>query len=274
MLKNTRGKPICQLIVIARHHGSGVTWRTSILRLSAGNRRFNEVSFCLCPEAKKHLFQEQASASSDLLCPVLLWARRLALVLCVSQSSLLVLVFLCLLVFGSPWFITYKMTSTHAACWGWARARNMVEQKVPHASPAFTGQIQLSSLSLWSQNSFLSLWASREPVAFNNSFAQESILLLVLQQSVKRCRLAPLQAICPASDGEEELLTVLSKMCLAILPFGQTCCALLAWTSISAASGNYPVHLPQLLLAWSESSVLHEWGWPASGKSLHHWDLL
>lgn len=31
---------------------------------------------------------------------------------------------------------------------------------------------------------------------------------------------------------------------------------------------------PRLSLAWPESSVLHEWGWSASGKSLHHWDLL
>lgn len=30
----------------------------------------------------------------------------------------------------------------------------------------------------------------------------------------------------------------------------------------------------QLSLAWPESSVLHEWGWPSSGISLHHWDLL
>lgn len=31
---------------------------------------------------------------------------------------------------------------------------------------------------------------------------------------------------------------------------------------------------PQLSLALPESSVLHEWGWPASGKSRHHCDLL
>lgn len=128
-----RGKPICQLIVIAHHHGSGVTWRTSVLGLHAGSRRFNEVSFCCVLGSQKHLFQEQPSASSDLLCPILLWARSLALVLCVSQSFVSVLAFLCLLIFGSPWFITYKMTTTHAACWGGARATNMVEQKVPHA---------------------------------------------------------------------------------------------------------------------------------------------
>lgn len=55
-----------------------------------------------------------------------------------------------------------------------------------------------------------------------------------------------LQAMCPASDGEEEVFTVLSKLCLAILPFVQICCPSLACTSIPAGSGNHPVHLPQL----------------------------
>lgn len=40
----------------------------------------------------------------------------------------------------------------------------------------------------------------------------------------KWCRPAALQAICPASAGGEELLAGRSKLCLAILPFGQSCC--------------------------------------------------
>lgn len=59
----------------------------------------------------------------------------------------------------------------------------------------------------------------------------------------------PSPAVHTASDGEEELLVVLSKPCLAILPSGQACCLSLACTSIPAASGNHPVHLPQLYKA-------------------------
>lgn len=85
------------------------------------------------PEAKGHLFQEQPSTSSDLWYPILLWGRHLALDLCVSQPSVLVLAFLSLPISGSHWFITCQITFILAACQGGAWAKNTVEQKVPHA---------------------------------------------------------------------------------------------------------------------------------------------
>lgn len=103
-----------------------------------------------------------------------------------------------------------------------------------------------SCASLWSQSSFISLWEGREPVIFNESFAEESTLWLTLQQGVKWCRVVPFQAIHPGSDGEDELLTLLSKLCLAILPLS---CPFACCTSIQTASGYHPMHLPQIYKA-------------------------
>lgn len=125
--------------------------------------------------------------------------------------------------------------------WG----RHLAE--VPHAWPAFTGQIQLCSPTLRSQSSFLSLQGAGILLPSMTLLPKEALCDLSYSKVLS-------DAVLPLSRPSvqpllEKLFTVLSKLCLAILPFGQTCCPSLACTSIPTGSGNHPMHLPQLYKA-------------------------